>query len=191
MSARRLLPEGRRSRHFAVKYARWDGRQWVVDVIATASAFDWLVDLSLDEEDRPSVVYVDDERRNLNFAERTADGEWHEERVDAFGESLPLEDGIAGTAASTFVLCSVRDLAAVLAELHRVVRPGGRLLVMDHVRHEKSWLAGCQRAVTPVWKRQGLEQTPSLRYGRAISRLVGVPHFRGEKLWLANLSMSF
>ncbi len=75
------------------------------------------------------------------------------ERVVAFGEDLPLDDESADTAVSTFVLCSVRDPARVLAELYRVVRPGGRLLVMEHVRHPKRWLAGCQQLVTPVWKR--------------------------------------
>ncbi len=75
------------------------------------------------------------------------------ERIDAFGENLPLEDESVDTAVSTFVLCSVREPMRVLEELHRVVRPGGRLLVMEHVQHSKKWLARCQRGVTPVWKR--------------------------------------
>ncbi|QDG49388.1 class I SAM-dependent methyltransferase [Persicimonas caeni] len=75
------------------------------------------------------------------------------ERIDAFGEDLPLDDASVDTAVSTFVMCSVRDPEAVLAELHRVVRPGGRLLIMEHVRHEKRWMASCQQLVTPVWKR--------------------------------------
>ncbi len=75
------------------------------------------------------------------------------ERIDAYGEDLPLADESVDTAVSTFVLCSVRRPSQVLSELHRVVRPGGRLLVMEHVRHPSRFIAGAQRLVTPVWKR--------------------------------------
>jgi SAM-dependent methyltransferase len=53
---------------------------------------------------------------------------------EAPAESLPLPTGSADTVVSTLVLCSVPDQAAVLAEVGRVLKPGGRLLLLEHVR---------------------------------------------------------
>ena len=52
--------------------------------------------------------------------------------VDGSAEALPLGDGEFDTAVSTFTLCSVTDPALALAELRRVLRPGGRLLLLEH-----------------------------------------------------------
>lgn len=49
-------------------------------------------------------------------------------------ETLPVEDASADVVVSTLVLCSVPDPAAALAEARRVVRPGGCLLFLEHVR---------------------------------------------------------
>lgn len=74
------------------------------------------------------------------------------ERVDAFGEDLPLPDDSVDVAVSTFVLCSVRDPDAVLNEMARVVRPGGSLLIFEHVEHPAPTMAAVQQAITPVWR---------------------------------------
>jgi ubiquinone/menaquinone biosynthesis C-methylase UbiE len=52
----------------------------------------------------------------------------------ALAASLPLPDASADTVVSTLVLCSVPDQSAVLAEVKRVLRPGGKLLLLEHVR---------------------------------------------------------
>jgi ubiquinone/menaquinone biosynthesis C-methylase UbiE len=49
-------------------------------------------------------------------------------------ESLPLPDASVDTVVSTLVLCSVPDQAAALAEAKRVLKPGGRLVLVEHVR---------------------------------------------------------
>ena len=49
-------------------------------------------------------------------------------------EALPLGDASADTVVSILVLCSVPDQAVALAEANRVLRPGGRLLLLEHVR---------------------------------------------------------
>jgi ubiquinone/menaquinone biosynthesis C-methylase UbiE len=56
-------------------------------------------------------------------------------------ESLPLPGGTADTVVSTLVLCSVPDQAAALAEIDRVLKPGGRLLLLEHVRADDPALA--------------------------------------------------
>jgi ubiquinone/menaquinone biosynthesis C-methylase UbiE len=49
-------------------------------------------------------------------------------------ETLPVEDASADVVVSSLVLCSVPDPATALAEARRVLRPGGRLLFLEHVR---------------------------------------------------------
>jgi ubiquinone/menaquinone biosynthesis C-methylase UbiE len=55
------------------------------------------------------------------------------ELVEADAQALPFEDATFDSAVSTLVLCAVPDERAAIAELHRVLRPGGRLLLLDHV----------------------------------------------------------
>ena len=56
------------------------------------------------------------------------------EIVDARAEALPFPDASFDTAVVTFALCSVADPDTALAEIARVLRPGGRLLFLEHVR---------------------------------------------------------
>ena len=56
------------------------------------------------------------------------------EVVDARAEALPFSDASFDTAVVTFTLCSVADQDTALAEIARVLRPGGRLLFLEHVR---------------------------------------------------------
>lgn len=54
--------------------------------------------------------------------------------VDTPAENLPFPDDQFDVVVSTLVLCGVDDQAKALAEVQRVLRPGGRLLFMEHVR---------------------------------------------------------
>ena len=56
------------------------------------------------------------------------------EVVEAPAERLPFEDARFDTAVVTLVLCTVDDPARALSEIARVLRPGGRLLFLEHVR---------------------------------------------------------
>jgi ubiquinone/menaquinone biosynthesis C-methylase UbiE len=53
---------------------------------------------------------------------------------EADAEHLPFEDGAFDTVVSTLSMCSVPDLEVTIAEIRRVLRPGGRLVLLDHVR---------------------------------------------------------
>lgn len=59
-------------------------------------------------------------------------------------EALPLGDASVDTVVSILVLCSVPDQAVALAEAKRVLRPGGRLLLLEHVRATDPALASRQ-----------------------------------------------
>jgi ubiquinone/menaquinone biosynthesis C-methylase UbiE len=59
----------------------------------------------------------------------------------ASAEDLPFEDASFDVAVSTLVLCGVDDQPRALRELRRVLRPGGRLLFMEHVRSDEAHLA--------------------------------------------------
>jgi ubiquinone/menaquinone biosynthesis C-methylase UbiE len=64
--------------------------------------------------------------------------------VRAPAEQLPFEDDTFDVAVSTLVLCGVDDQARALGELRRVLRPGGRLIFVEHVRSDKPGLARWQ-----------------------------------------------
>jgi ubiquinone/menaquinone biosynthesis C-methylase UbiE len=65
-------------------------------------------------------------------------------------EDLPFEDDSFDVAVSTLVLCTVDDQPRALRELRRVLRPGGRLLFMEHVRSEDERLARWQDRLMPL-----------------------------------------
>ena len=67
--------------------------------------------------------------------------------VRAPAEDLPFDDDTFDTAVSTLVLCGVTDQARALRELRRVLRPGGRLIFIEHVRADDAGLARFQDRV--------------------------------------------
>lgn len=71
--------------------------------------------------------------------------------VDAPAERLPFADGSVDTVVSTLVLCTVDDPEGTLAEIARVLRPGGQLLFVEHVRAESRFLAACQDFLFRPW----------------------------------------
>ena len=73
------------------------------------------------------------------------------EVIDATAQVLPLEDSSVGAVVGTLVLCSVPDLPAALAEIRRVLRPDGRLLLVEHVRAGEPGTAAWQDRLDPVW----------------------------------------
>ena len=74
-------------------------------------------------------------------------------QVSAAGaEALPYPDGSFDTVVSTLVLCTVPDQEAALDEVRRVLRPGGRLLFIEHVRAAGS-AARWQDRLEPLWRR--------------------------------------
>lgn len=71
------------------------------------------------------------------------------EVVQAPAEDLPFEDASFDTVVSTLVLCGV-DQERSLGEVRRVLRPGGRLLFLEHVRSDDPGLARLQDRMNPL-----------------------------------------
>jgi SAM-dependent methyltransferase len=72
------------------------------------------------------------------------------EVVEAGAEALPFEPGEFDTVVATLVLCTVPDPDAVLVEVARVLKPGGRMLFMEHVRAHSDRRARWQDRLNPV-----------------------------------------
>ena len=73
------------------------------------------------------------------------------ELVEAGGEQLPFPDSSFDTVALTLMLCTAPEPAAVLREVSRVLKPGGRFLFLEHVRSEDPKLARWQDRLHGPW----------------------------------------
>ncbi len=98
-------------------------------------------DLVLTEPDRHMAKKL---RRNVENSGRNA------KVVEAPGERLPLEDASVDTAVATLVLCTAPDPRAVVDEVARVLKPGGRFLFLEHVRAEDERIARRQDRAAPI-----------------------------------------
>jgi ubiquinone/menaquinone biosynthesis C-methylase UbiE len=71
----------------------------------------------------------------------------------ATAEAIDAADSSYEAVICTLVLCSVSDVSRVLAEIRRVLLPGGMLYFIEHVAAPRgTWLRRCQAAIRPVWK---------------------------------------
>lgn len=70
----------------------------------------------------------------------------------AVAENLPLPDDSADTVLATLTLCTVDDLQAAIAEIRRVLHPGGQVLVLEHVRSPDTGRARWQDRLQGPWR---------------------------------------
>lgn len=70
----------------------------------------------------------------------------------AVAEALPYADASFDHVVSSLVFCSVTDQARAQAEIRRVLKPGGTLHMIEHVRPDTRWLAALFARVTPWWR---------------------------------------
>jgi ubiquinone/menaquinone biosynthesis C-methylase UbiE len=71
--------------------------------------------------------------------------------VDGTASRLPLADASVDGGVASLVLCSVTDQAEALAELRRVINPGGELRFYEHVLANNPRIATWQRRIDPLW----------------------------------------
>lgn len=95
-----------------------------------------------------AAVGVDPCIHTLRKAKSRARGAW---LVQARAEALPFRDGVFDTVTTGLVFCSVDDVPAGLAEVRRVLEPGGVLRMLEHVRSPIAWQATLQDLTQPAW----------------------------------------
>jgi ubiquinone/menaquinone biosynthesis C-methylase UbiE len=96
----------------------------------------------------PEVLAIEPEPYLRRLAERSASGAPVPVTVaGGLAEALPAEQGSCDAAVVSLVLCSVRDQAVALAEIFRVVKPGGQLRFFEHVRAPTRGRRRIQRAL--------------------------------------------
>lgn len=72
--------------------------------------------------------------------------------LDGIGEAMPFEDARFDTVLTTFTLCSVQDGQQVLREMRRVLKPGGKILFLEHGRAPDKGPEKWQQRIEPMWK---------------------------------------
>ncbi len=88
--------------------------------------------------------------------------------VEGIGESIPFPDNSFDSVHVGLVLCSVDDVPATLKEIRRVLAPGGRLVVLEHVRGEGA-MGRFQDLIAKPWSRLAGGCEPNRRTVDAIA----------------------
>ena len=136
----------------------------------------------------PDVRWIGVEPNPYMHAYLTATAAKHGRTVDlrlGHAEQLPAADASVDAVVSTLVLCSVHDLEKTLAEIRRVLKPGGRFVFMEHVAAAPhTGLRRFQNAVRPVWSIVGDGCHPNREIWRAIEdagfAAVQIEHYRAD-----------
>jgi ubiquinone/menaquinone biosynthesis C-methylase UbiE len=100
------------------------------------------------------------------------------EFVEGSAEAIPLEDRSVDTVVTTWTLCSIPDAPRSLREMRRVLKPGGRLLFVEHGRAPDASVRWWQDHLNPAWKRIG----GGCHLNRAIKTLIEGAGFQFERI---------
>jgi ubiquinone/menaquinone biosynthesis C-methylase UbiE len=101
---------------------------------------------------------------------------------DAEAEALPFPDQSFDTVVATLALCSMDDPEAAIREAYRVLRPEGRLLLLEHIRMDSKVVGKIQDLFDPAWRKV----TGGCHLNRRPADWIGRSAFRIEKhesLW--------
>ncbi len=94
---------------------------------------------------------LDPSERLLRMALKT--GAFHP--LEASAEAIPLDTGSVDAVVTTWTLCSIPDAHGALTEMRRVLKPGGRLLFVEHGLSPDTRVRWFQNSLTPAWRRIG------------------------------------
>jgi ubiquinone/menaquinone biosynthesis C-methylase UbiE len=105
------------------------------------------------------------------------------EFIEASAETIPLDSGSMDTVVTTWTLCSIPNAPRALAEMRRVLRPGGGLLFVEHGRAPEPGVARWQDWLDPLWSRLA----GGCHLNRKIDGLISGSGFRIDSLEHARL----
>lgn len=100
------------------------------------------------------------------------------EHLPVGAEEIPLADAVADTVVVTFSLCTIPDLDLALAEMRRVLRPGGELVFCEHGAAPDAGVRAWQDRLDPMWSRVG----GGCHLNRPIAELIERAGFRMQRL---------
>jgi ubiquinone/menaquinone biosynthesis C-methylase UbiE len=85
-------------------------------------------------------------------AKRAAMGDKPVSLINASAEAIPLEAAAVDTVVATWTMCSIPDVRTALAEVRRVLKPGGEFLFVEHGRAPERTVARWQDWLNPAWR---------------------------------------
>jgi ubiquinone/menaquinone biosynthesis C-methylase UbiE len=100
------------------------------------------------------------------------------EFIGGSAEKIPLNSGSVDTVVTTWTLCSIPAALDALREMHRVLKPSGRLLFVEHGRAPELNVQWWQDRLTPIWK----PLSGGCHLNRAIGSLIEDAGFQFERL---------
>jgi len=98
--------------------------------------------------------------------------------LEASAEAIPIESGRFDAVVTTWTLCTIPNAPAALAEMRRVLSPGGRLLFVEHGLAPDDRVRRWQDRLTPPWK----ALSGGCHLNRPIQTLIEANGFRVERL---------
>jgi ubiquinone/menaquinone biosynthesis C-methylase UbiE len=98
------------------------------------------------------IVGLDPSPRLLEMADEAAQrSSVPVELIEGTAEAIPVEGASIDTVLTTWTMCSIPDLDKALEEVHRVLKPNGRVLFVEHGLAPEPCVAWWQDRLTPVW----------------------------------------
>ena len=99
------------------------------------------------------VIGIDPSPKLLGMARaRAGDARCPVELLESSAEAVPLPDGSADTVLTTWTLCSIAQPERALREMKRLLKPGGRLVFIEHGRAPDAGVRAWQDRLTPWWR---------------------------------------
>jgi ubiquinone/menaquinone biosynthesis C-methylase UbiE len=99
-----------------------------------------------------TVFGIDPSRRLLDMARRrVATAAVRAELLQGSAMAIPLAENAVDSVVMTWTLCSIADPLAALREMRRVLKPGGKLLFVEHGLSSEPGIGRWQRRLTPLW----------------------------------------
>ncbi len=100
------------------------------------------------------------------------------ELIEGSAQAIPLETGSVDSVLMTWTLCSIPDASAALAEMRRILKPSGKLLLVEHGLAPDANVRKWQRRLTPAWR----HLAGGCHLDRPIAQLVENAGFRFDRL---------